>query len=229
MSHLQSHLLEPRIQSGSSIDLTRRPLLLRIKPWAPRHFQVWYKQQHYRNTGRSQAFRKQPKSIRTPSPRYTKQQLSAPKEDWPTGELSSRPVEWPSGLQSVLQSKQTPAPTACGKLARDQVPETKEGSIWLSSAPIAVMYSADSALCAVHLHYITPLCRSFGSQNWFRRDYSIPFYISCFGAVPAATSVLAEVRKPWTRRSLTIVNGTPYSLMNFLSIFKLLQIQLPFT
>ena len=33
---------------------------------------------------------------------------------------------------------------------------------------------------AAHSHYITSLCRSFGSQNWFRRDYSIAFYIFMF-------------------------------------------------
>lgn len=35
------------------------------------------------------------------------------------------------------------------------------------------------------------------------------------GALPAATSVLLEVRKLWTRQSPAVVNGTPYSLYEF--------------
>lgn len=41
------------------------------------------------------------------------------------------------------------------------------------------------------------------------------FTFSCFGTLPAATSVLPEVRKLWTRQSLAVVNGTPYSLYEF--------------
>ena len=41
------------------------------------------------------------------------------------------------------------------------------------------------------------------------------FTFSCFGTLPAATSVLPEVRKLWTRQSPAAVNGTPYSLYEF--------------
>ena len=41
------------------------------------------------------------------------------------------------------------------------------------------------------------------------------FTFSCSGTLPAATSVLAEVRKLWTRQSPAAVNGTPYSLYEF--------------
>lgn len=41
------------------------------------------------------------------------------------------------------------------------------------------------------------------------------FTFSCFGTLPAATSVLPEVRKLWTRQSPAVVNGTPYSRYEF--------------
>lgn len=41
------------------------------------------------------------------------------------------------------------------------------------------------------------------------------FTFSCFGTLPAATSVLPEVRKLWTRQSPAVVNGTPYPLYEF--------------
>lgn len=41
------------------------------------------------------------------------------------------------------------------------------------------------------------------------------FTFSCLGTVPAATCVLPEVRKRWTRQSPAVVNGTPYPLYEF--------------
>lgn len=41
------------------------------------------------------------------------------------------------------------------------------------------------------------------------------FTFSCLGTLPAATSVLPEVRKLWTRQSPAVVNGTPYPLYEF--------------
>lgn len=41
------------------------------------------------------------------------------------------------------------------------------------------------------------------------------FTFSCLGTLPAATPVLPEVRKLWTRQSPAVVNGAPYSRYEF--------------
>lgn len=65
------------------------------------------------------------------------------------------------------------------------------------------------------LHYITFLCRSSAHKIDLGEIIQFHFAFSCFGTLPAATSVLSEVRELWTRQSPAVANGTPYSLYEF--------------
>lgn len=75
---------------------------------------------------------------------------------------------------------------------------------------------------------ITALCRPRAHKIDLGEIIHLHFTFSCSGTLPAAALVLPGVRKRQTRRSPAAVNGAPLPLMNLLSIFKLLQIRLPF-
>lgn len=82
--------------------------------------------------------------------------------------------------------------------------------------------------CAVHCHVCWADARPRPCASlhhgpleviWLRIDLGemIPFHFTfaCLGTLPAASSVLAEVRKLRTRQSPALVNGTPYSRYEF--------------
>lgn len=72
------------------------------------------------------------------------------------------------------------------------------------------------ALCVVCLAlYCIPLRRASAHKIDLGEIIQFHFAFSCFGTLPAATSVLPEVRELWTRQSPAVVNGTPYSLYEF--------------
>lgn len=78
------------------------------------------------------------------------------------------------------------------------------------------MYSRDnSTLCRIPCTITHPSVGHLAHKIDLGEIIQFHFAFSCFGTLPAATSVLPEVRKLWTRQSPAVVNGTPYSLYEF--------------
>lgn len=78
------------------------------------------------------------------------------------------------------------------------------------------MYSTDrSTLCLIPCTISHPSVGHVAHKIDLGEIIQFHFAFSCFGTLPAATSVLPEVRKLWIRQSPAVVNGTPYSLYEF--------------
>lgn len=94
-------------------------------------------------------------------------------------------------------------------------PGPKESSLLESPESIVLMHSADRS-GRPHTSTIShPSVGHLAHKIDLGEIIQFHFTFSCFGTLPAATSVLPEVRKLWTRQSPAAVNGTPYSLYEF--------------
>lgn len=107
--------------------------------------------------------------------------------------------------------------TASEELTRESSsrPRNRRKQPSLSPKSIVLMYSADRHARPHTCTISHPSAGHLAHKIDLGEIIQFHFTFSCSGTLPAATSVLPEVRKLWTRQSPAVVNGTPYSLYEF--------------